>query len=848
MAMKKISSPPEGLKVTNFIKRPSLGNQGREIRVRANFFEVTSLPEANIHHYDITITPEVPPSLNRKVYQEFEELNSKSNFNNILPVFDGRKNIFTFEPLPFKDSATFDIILPEDDGSTSTKRQPRAFKIKLKKVNEINMKELQRFLNGKGQCTSNVLTAIMALDVLIKHKPSMKYVPVGRSFYTREGSKSLFGSVEVWQGYYQSARPTPGKMMINIDLCATAFYESGPLINVIVKLLEKRNPDDLRKGINERERVKLEKELKNLKIRVTHRGSNNAKRRYKISKITLQDAQRTKFDDADGHTTDVASYFQKTYKRLNYPHLPCVVVKKDNFLPMEICEVIEGQRYLRKLNERQTADMIKFTCQPPNIRANKIKMGLDTLNYRDNEQMTQFKMKVSNDMAIVQARVLPIPTINYNASSKDATFAPKDGVWNLRYKKVVNGATLGSWSVLVFGSDREFPIPSVQRFVRELITTCSDTGMNIPNKTPPILHANPQGNVEESLKQAWIRAGNAANLRPQLVLCVLPNTGIQLYGSIKRASDTIIGVVTQCIQSKHMMQAGKQYCANVCLKINVKLGGMNSFLSPKQNPFLHEKPSILMGADVTHPPPGSSRPSIAALCASMDDRASRYAASIRRQTSRTEIISELANMVKDMLKTFYQTSGKKPERILFYRDGVSEGQFEQVLKGEIKAVKSACQSLDPKYSPTITFVIVQKRHHARFFPIDKRDTDRTGNCLPGTIVETGVVHPVEFDFYLQSQAGLQGTCRPTHYHVLYDENKFTPDSLQTLSYNLCYIYARCTRVVSLVPPVYYAHLVCSRARFHINGDNFNEESSTEGDIEVAYGDVKPELLKVMYFM
>ncbi len=40
----------------------------------------------------------------------------------------------------------FDIILPEDDGSTSAKRQPRAFKIKLKKVNEINMEELQRFL------------------------------------------------------------------------------------------------------------------------------------------------------------------------------------------------------------------------------------------------------------------------------------------------------------------------------------------------------------------------------------------------------------------------------------------------------------------------------------------------------------------------------------------------------------------------------------------------------------------------------------------------------------------------------------------------------------------------------
>jgi hypothetical protein len=32
----------------------------------------------------------------------------------------------------------------------------------------------------------------------------------------------------------------------------------------------------------------------------------------------------------------------------------------------------------------------------------------------------------------------------------------------------------------------------------------------------------------------------------------------------------------------------------------------------------------------------------------------------------------------------------------------------------------------------------------------------------------------------------QGTSRPAHYHVLWDENKFTADELQTLTNNLCY--------------------------------------------------------------
>ncbi|RIA86223.1 Piwi domain-containing protein, partial [Glomus cerebriforme] len=818
-----------------FVKRPSLGRQGRETRIRANFFEIKSLPKTkSIHQYDVTITPDVSPSLIKKIYQKFENLNSERKFNNIPLVFDGRKNIFTCKPLPFNDSATFDIILTEDD-LTSAECQSRAFKVKLKKVNKINMAGLQRFLDGRIQRNSNVLKAIMFLNVLIKHQTSMNnYVPIGNSFYTREGSKKLSGIAEVWQGYYQSARPTPGKMMINVDLSATAFFESGPLINIVVKLLGKKSPDDLHGGINWKERVKLEKVLKNLRIRVTHRDSNNNKRFYRISKITSQNAQRTKFEDADG-----------IFKCLVYPNLPCIVDNNGKFIPMEICEIIEGQRYIRKLSERQTFEMIKFTCQSPHVRANNIKKGLEEFNY-DSKQMAQF-LKISNDMATIRARILPTPTINYHRSSKNSYIVPKGGVWDLKNKKVAIGATLHSWSVLVFGSDNE---RTVRYFIRELITICSDLGMNIPNNNPPILYANPQGNVEENLSKAWIHAGNAAKLKPQLVLCILPNTSAQLYGSIKYAGDTIIGVVTQCIQSKYLLQANHQYYSNVCLKINVKLNGMNSFLTPKQNPFLNEKVSILMGADVTHPSLNSNHPSIAALCASVDPGASRYASSISLQNaSRTEIINNLAIMVKNLLKIFYQTCRMKPQRILFYRDGVSESQFEQVLKEEIKAIKSACQSLDPEYSPTVTFVIVQKRHHARFFPVDKKDSDQTGNCLPGTLVETKVVHPVEFDFYLQSHAGLQGTCRPTHYHVLYDENEFTSDSLQTLTYNLCYIYARCTRAVSIVTPVYYAHLVCKRARFHIRDYNFSDSSSTKGNNgKMTVGTVKSELLKTMYFL
>lgn len=64
-------------------------------------------------------------------------------------------------------------------------------------------------------------------------------------------------------------------------------------------------------------------------------------------------------------------------------------------------------------------------------------------------------------------------------------------------------------------------------------------------------------------------------------------------------------------------------------------------------------------------------------------------------------------------------------------------------------------------------------------------------------MDSPVCHVREWDYYLCSHAGIQGTSRPTHYHVLADENGFSPDQLQALTNNLCYTYQRCTRSVSI---------------------------------------------------
>ena len=67
---------------------------------------------------------------------------------------------------------------------------------------------------------------------------------------------------------------------------------------------------------------------------------------------------------------------------------------------------------------------------------------------------------------------------------------------------------------------------------------------------PPIRHANPAGNIETILKASYMDAGSAVSHKPQMVFCVLPNTAVPLYAEIKRVADTVIGIVSQCVQAK----------------------------------------------------------------------------------------------------------------------------------------------------------------------------------------------------------------------------------------------------------------------------------------------------------
>jgi len=341
------------------------------------------------------------------------------------------------------------------------------------------------------------------------------------------------------------------------------------------------------------------------------------------------------------------------------------------------------------------------------------------------------------------------------------------------------------------------------------------------------------GNVESEVDNAVRRfAGN--NNPPQMLLVILPYVDTAIYNRVKYACDVKEGLLNVCVTAqKFGKQNNHQYYANVALKFNLKLGGRNQFLENNKLGLLAEGKTMVVGIDVTHPSPGSSSkaPSVASIVASIDQWLAQWPADLQLQQARQEMVSGLEPLFVSRLQLWLKHNKEYPQNILVYRDGVSEGQYEQVLDQELPALRRACEKTYPATAtkqglPRITIIVVGKRHNTRFYPTTKETADRSSNPQNGTVVDRGVTEARNWDFFLQAHAAIQGTARPAHYYVVYDEifrSRKVPAPFQNsqevvedLTHNLCYLYGRATKAVSICPPAYYADLVCERARCYLS--------------------------------
>ncbi|KAJ6510612.1 argonaute-like protein [Mycena sanguinolenta] len=843
--------------------RPGYGTVGKPIRLRANFFPVR-IPAGPIFDYAVEITP--PTNINRvkaRIFSLLEQRDACKPFLHHIAHDRSRRLISAKElPQPLRISVPF-----YEDGETGLKEGATVYTVEIVFDKELDVASLTKHLNGDIESRNyNILPIISALNLVLQQHATRTGVVVGKNKHFFPSSSLPSGGLSLgivaFQGYYASARITYKELMVNVNNCMTPFIEPGNLGAALREVQSQhiRRNAYLTKGLTSRF-------TKSLRVTTTYLGS---KRQKPLKATASTSASETFFKCEEFGRISVEKYFLKKYGiELEHPDdLPVVDIggaKKTVYVPAELCE-IEWQPFRGKLSDSETAQMIKYACNPPRFNAEAITTkGFPILGLNPAEApINGFNIKIDPEMAVIPARELNPPSLTYSSGSASA----RNGSWNIMKVKLHRGAVVTNWAVLIVRDGREMLKGPGDERLKNLVTKIREklqnSGLTISDDLPKLLMTRPLQNLpQDASREAALREirtvitdaiAAAGNKKPDFILVLLSNRDNYIYPGIK----AYIGFHTIHMQlSKALGEERKQdqYLSNiwqvspqkslfvhlpvciVSLKVNTKLGGINHLLDSNAMKWLTKQKTMMVGIDVTHPGPGSREgaPSIAAVVASVDDNFVQFPASMRIQKpdpnrESKEMLSELRDMLVERLLLYEKKNKVLPERIIVFRDGVSEGQFDIVLREEKAQILEAFQKLSgpEPYRPVFSIVICGKRHHARFYPTHSNFADVKGNTRPGTVVDKGVTAVFDFDFYLQAHAGLQGTVKPTHYTVVYDELNFTADELQQGSNDFSYLYARATKAVSLIPAAYYADLACERGRYYLNDFMVDEKATSSG--------------------
>ena len=865
--------------------RPDHGTEGTVIHLRTNNFKMTIDAGKKLLRYTLTLTakykkptssgmarqPAVPPERSRKRRQALALLFQLSDFQSIGHgiATDYGSTIITSKALPLEDDGTKDyVVIYREIEDQEPSSDPIVYTFKLSYGGLVPTTELLRYLSSTPGDPSDFTgkdDAIQALNIIVARTPNFNpsifqsgnnkffHYPTDPNTYYTLGN----GLIAV-RGYYSSVRTSTLRTLLNVNAQTSPFY---PAINVLELIgLHGRNDWLILEQFLHLLRVrtkymKREDGTEVVKVKtilgfsqqwddaVDNRGKvllDAKKRVIKRRNIDVKprNSREESFEckEFGNKTITIEDYFKEKYSiTLNTPQawlLNCGTREKPVWIPPELCEVMPGQAFRGKLSEQQTAKITLVAARGPGENARRIVNGANrVIEFQgNNPSLAAFGVRVDSKMIVIKGRILPAPPVTYG---RESALTPTEASWNMRGKLFAKPIAVTKWAVLKLGG------ASISKNYADLFKNAlREYGLGSEGPLNPRGFESPLPGPEDANDTSVQRIFNTmSQAGVKMVLVILPNSSKATYARVKYWGDVRTGIHSVCVLEEKLNK-GPQYYANVALKFNLKSGGTNQLL-PKRLGFLNDGETMVVGIDVTHPAPKSMEgtPSIAAVVASIDEHFGQWPGSIRCQTSKKEMVSNLNVMMQDRLKLWITKNGRGPAKILIYRDGVSESQYKTVLEEELKQIQEACKEVyGRRPQPKITIVIVGKRHHTRFYPMNAATADNRGNPRNGTVVDRGVTmekgcecfhspsgsvqhHESQtcrrekaafdwsfdfklvsanqvnvawqakadstiVDFFLQAHTALQGTAKPAHYVVILDEMKLGADELQTITHHL----------------------------------------------------------------
>ncbi|KAI0133671.1 hypothetical protein BJ170DRAFT_172393 [Xylariales sp. AK1849] len=675
------------------------------------------------------------------------------------------------------------------------------------------------------------------------------------------------------RGYFQSVRPATGRLLLNANVSHGVFRFSGPVTNLLSRynlnddsslkqlhrtlgklrarvtiLVDKNQPEPQKGGKGKKGRasspqkaagVARVKETLICGLAASSDGSKSEKpkfqrpggaRPHEVS-FMIKEPAPPGFQAGKFYT--VEEYFLKRYGHRVDRNLPVVNTGtriKPVYTPAEFVEIVSGQALHRKTTPDETRSMIEFSCRSPVANATSLTTTARTCLALDNNPiLDQFGIQVHRDLLTVRGRELTAPKVIYT-SSRNArqTTSPRvsEGSWNMVDVKLVQpGHRIPAWTWVSIdngsrGPDNENVKAAIKRMVKFWGSMGLSLGPEASNSNGLSVHIPYGAPAYSTMGPEFAKIDRDV----RFVFVVLPDKGAEIYNAVKRLEHHF-GFHTVCVQRQMVTKENReeQYFANVGLKVNLKAGGINHKVDPGI-PLIKEGRTMVVGYDVTHPTNQSGDPknwrSVAGMVASTDKELGQWPGVAWAQQGGLEMLDQTFQpKFAERLVLWRKRNRDLPDNIIIYRDGVSEGQFSQVLDLELPKIRAACQSL---YSggrePKIALIVSVKRHQTRFYPTDPNNMTKSRNIKNGTVVDRGVTLAKVWEFYLTAHTALQGTARPAKYTVLLDEvfrstfKEEAANTLEKITHEMCYTFGRATKAVSICPPAYYADILCTRFR------------------------------------
>nr|XP_046241740.1 piwi-like protein 2 isoform X2 [Scatophagus argus] len=610
---------------------------------------------------------------------------------------------------------------------------------------------------------------------------------MGQSHYDPAGAVVLGKHrLQVWPGYSTCIKHTDGGLYMCVDVCH--------------KVLRTDSVMDVMNILHQQSKGKFQDECtKELAGSIVITRYNN--RTYRIDAIEWNKSPKDTFTLMDGTETTFAEYYSKNYgitiKDMDQPllvHRPKErskpggkIITGEILLVPELSFMTGIPEKMRK-DQRAMKDLTMHINVSGEQHLHSIKQLLKNLrtNPESLKELSRWGLEIGSEVLVIKGRTLPVETICLQSSSF-ATGA--DVCWSREITRdaSISSIPLNIWTIF-------YPRRCAEQ-VKELIDTFTKVarpmGMQVQR---PILVELRDDRTETYVKSIHSMLTSEPNM--QLVVCIIVGNREDLYSAIKKlccvespVPSQVINVQTICQQQKL-----KNIAQKILLQINSKLGGE---LWTVSIPLKH---LMVVGVDVHHDPSKKHR-SVMGFVASVNSSLTRWYSSVTFQIPTEELISGYRACFLAALQKYYEVNHNLPEKIVVYRDGVSDGQLRMVEQYEIPQLIN-CFATFPGYEPKLVFIVVQKRTNMTFYSCT---ASSFVTPPPGTVLDHTLTQKDRVDFFLKAHHIRQGCALPTHYISLYNTANLTPDHLQRLTFKLCHLYWNFPGAIRVPAPCKYAH-------------------------------------------